>query len=165
MKKQLIIIHGTMGIGKSTVCERLNKVLPKSVWLDGDWCWMMDPWLFSDENKAMVIDNITHILNNFLANSEFEYIIFSWVIHYETIFNDILKPLSACDFGLHKLTLMCEPEALRERMKKAGREAQQIEASLNRLSLYETMDTIKIDTSYLSPSQVVQTMKSIIIPD
>ena len=30
MKKKLIIIHGTMGVGKTTVCEKLQARLKKS---------------------------------------------------------------------------------------------------------------------------------------
>jgi broad-specificity NMP kinase len=58
--KELIIINGTMGIGKSVTCKELNRKLDKSVWLDGDWCWMMNPFIVNDENKQMVEDNIMH---------------------------------------------------------------------------------------------------------
>lgn len=63
--KNLIIINGTMGVGKSTVCKELNKRLIRSVWLDGDWCWMMNPWVVNDENKKMVVQNINFLLRNF----------------------------------------------------------------------------------------------------
>lgn len=66
-------------------------MLINSVWLDGDWCWMMNPFTVSDENKNMVINNITHLLRSFLTNSSFQYVIFNWVIHYEDIFNLILR--------------------------------------------------------------------------
>ena len=37
--KTLYLIGGTMGVGKTTVCQLLKKKLPKNVFLDGDWCW------------------------------------------------------------------------------------------------------------------------------
>ena len=37
--KKLYIIGGTMGVGKTTVCNILKKRLDMSVMLDGDWCW------------------------------------------------------------------------------------------------------------------------------
>lgn len=64
--KVLYLIGGTMGVGKTTVCRELNARLPNSVFLDGDWCWCMDPFRVNDETKAMVMDNICHLLNNFL---------------------------------------------------------------------------------------------------
>ena len=93
MNNKLVIINGTMGVGKTAVCRELNKNLHNSVWLDGDWCWMMNPFIVNDENKKMVINNITYLLRSFLTNSSLEYIIFNWVIHVEGIFNDILQPL------------------------------------------------------------------------
>ena len=36
--KRLILIGGSMGVGKTTVCNELKLQLKKSVFLDGDWC-------------------------------------------------------------------------------------------------------------------------------
>lgn len=55
-----------MGIGKTTVCQHLKKELTNSVFLDGDWCWDASPFQVTDETKGMVLDNITHVLNNFI---------------------------------------------------------------------------------------------------
>lgn len=66
--KKLIIINGTMGVGKTTISKEVHKSLDKSVWLNGDWCWMMNPWVFSEENIRMVMDNITYLLRNYLTN-------------------------------------------------------------------------------------------------
>ncbi|SFS41366.1 AAA family ATPase [Paenibacillus sp. 453mf] len=79
--KKLIIINGTMGVGKTTISKEVHKSLDKSVWLDGDWCWMMNPWVFSEENIRMVMDNVTYLLRNYLTNSTFDYVILSWVLH------------------------------------------------------------------------------------
>lgn len=74
---KLIIINGVMGVGKSVTSKALNQALSKSVWLDGDWCWMMDPFVVNDITKEMVIDNITYQLNNFINSKQFEHIIFN----------------------------------------------------------------------------------------
>ena len=42
--KKVIFISGTMGSGKSTVSRLCSEQLTRSVWLDGDWCWMMHPF-------------------------------------------------------------------------------------------------------------------------
>ena len=79
--KNLIFINGTMGAGKSSVCAELLKMLPNAVYLDGDWCWNMHPFIVTDETKAMVVQNITHLLQNFLNCSEVKNVIFCWVMH------------------------------------------------------------------------------------
>ena len=35
--KKLTMINGTMGVGKSTVCNKLLNMLSPSAYLDGDW--------------------------------------------------------------------------------------------------------------------------------
>ena len=77
--KNLYLIGGAMGVGKTTVCRRLKKDLPNSVFLDGDWCWDADPFLITEETKAMVMDNICFLLNNFLRCSAYENIIEEYV--------------------------------------------------------------------------------------
>ena len=58
MKKKLFIVTGAMGVGKNTTCKELSKKLQNSVWLDGDWCWIINPFVVNEENKRMVINNI-----------------------------------------------------------------------------------------------------------
>ena len=36
--KKLIIINRTMGVGKTTTCLELQKLMPKNMFLYGDWC-------------------------------------------------------------------------------------------------------------------------------
>ncbi len=36
MTKTLYLIGGPMGVGKTAVCRKLNRLLPASVMLDGD---------------------------------------------------------------------------------------------------------------------------------
>ena len=74
--KKLILVGGTMGVGKSSVCRALHQRLTPSVWLDGDWCWNLNPFEVTEETKAMAMDNIAHLLGSFLRCSQTEYVIF-----------------------------------------------------------------------------------------
>jgi adenylate kinase family enzyme len=155
--KKLIIINGTMGVGKSTVCNILLDSLKPSVYLDGDWCWNMNPFVVSEENIKMVINNITHLLNSYLNNSGYEYIIFCWVIPQENIFEQLLEPLNNCDFELYKISLICSETALKSRLEidvqNGIRKVDVIDRSVQRLELYNNMHTIKIDVSDVDPKQ------------
>jgi Predicted nucleotide kinase (related to CMP and AMP kinases) len=165
--KKLIIINGTMGVGKSTVSKKLKMMLSPSVFLDGDWCWDLNPFTVTEENKDMVTSNIDFLLRSFLSNSGIEYVIFCWVIHEEDIFTQILEPLRELDFELFKITLTCSENALRERLSKdvaAGiRENDILERSTERLPLYENMDTIKIDVSELSAESAAKRIYEIVV--
>jgi hypothetical protein len=158
--KRLIFINGTMGVGKTAVCGALLHTLDRSVFLDGDWCWMMDPFVVTDETKRMVQDNITHLLCGFLACSEYENVIFCWVMQYESIMDELLSKLEGSEFTLCKFTLMISEQALAQRIGKDIenhiRTADVLERSLQRLPLYEKMDTVKIDVSGVTAQQAAE---------
>lgn len=163
--KKLIIVSGTMGVGKTTVSEIVSDKLEPSVFLDGDWCWKMNPWVFSEENKNMVIDNITYLLNAYLSNSEFQYIIFCWVLHHEYIFEQILSRLNG-EFELHKISLICSKETLRSHFlmdaQKGIRSIDQVETSYSRMKLYQKLNTQKIDISNISAAQAAEHIVEIV---
>lgn len=158
--KRLILINGTMGIGKSSVCRELLQILTPGVYLDGDWCWNMNPFVVSEENKAMVERNITFLLKSFLKNSGYEYVVFCWVMHQEEIFQQILSPLCDCEFELHKFSLVCTEEALKKRIladvKNGVRTEDVLERSIPRLPLYRSMNTVKIDVSEISARRAAE---------
>ena len=165
--KKLIIVNGTMGVGKSAVSRQLLKILTPGVWLDGDWCWNMNPFVVSEENKAMVMDNIGYLLKSFLNNTGYEYVIFCWVIHREDIFDQLLMRLQGLEFELHKISLICSEQVLTSRLQNdaaAGiREQDVIERSLPRLALYRDMDTQKIDVSDITAEQAAKKIKQLVL--
>ncbi|MNC13364.1 Shikimate kinase [compost metagenome] len=160
--KKLIIINGAPGVGKTTVSKELYKSLHKSVWLDGDWCWMMNPWVVTEENIKMVESNITYLLRNYVSNSTFDYIIFNWVLHREEIMLRLLEGIHDLQYELTTITLTCTNESLRERMLLDNRTQEQIETSCNKLKLYEEMKTYKIDTTNMSSIEAVIKIKELI---
>lgn len=155
-----------MGIGKTATSRELNKRLNNSVWLDGDWCWMMNPFTVNDENKNMVINNIAYLLRSFLTNSSYEYVIFNWVIHTEDIFNLVLQPLGNLEFEVIKISLICSEETLRKRIvndiQLNLRNGDELSMSLERLELYKNMNTVKIDTTDISITETVDKIIEII---
>lgn len=56
--KELYLIGGAMGVGKTAVGQQLKRSLPNSVFLDEDWCWDADPFRVTEETTAMVLENI-----------------------------------------------------------------------------------------------------------
>ena len=159
--KKLIIINGTMGVGKSTVSDLLLKETENSI-SDSDRCWNMNPFTVNEENIEMVLKNIIFLLRSFLNNSNFQYIIFCWVIHKEEILENILNEIKDLDFELYKFTLLCNETELEKRIAgdvKAGkRKKEQINESISRLKLYKNMNTDKIDVTNKTPKE---TMKEI----
>lgn len=154
--KKLILVSGTMGVGKTTACRMLYKMAPRTAWLDGDWCWLMNPWNLCDENKAMVMSNITFMLGAYLSNSTLDNIVFSWVMHRKEIIDELLGRISGHGFELHLFALVCSPAELSSRMEEDERDAENIKASIERLPLYRGMGWEVIDTTHMGPKDVAR---------
>lgn len=166
--KQLYLIAGTMGAGKTTVCQALKQKLANSVFLDGDWCWDMHPFQVTDETKEMVLQNICFLLNNFLGCSAFEHVIFCWVMHEQAILDEILSRLSLENCTVHAAALVCSEDALRQRLQKdidAGlRQPDVLERSLTRLPLYDKLAVRKIDVSEKSAEEIARALAKLSAP-
>lgn len=158
--KNLIIVGGTAGVGKTATCRELQRILPQNVFLDGDWCWDMRPFVVTEETKAMVESNIAHLLNGFLACSEFENIIFCWVLHYQYILDNLINALSLNGCTTHCFSLVCTEQALVARLNRdiaAGKRDSDITGrSVAAIPLYDELNTVKIDVSTISPADAAR---------
>ena len=160
MAKTLYLIGGPMGVGKTVVCRELNRMLPASVMLDGDWCWCADPFQVTPETKRMVLDNICHLLGNFLRCSTYENVILCWVMHKRAIIDELLGrlPIEECGAKVRVVSLVAREDELRRRIEgdvRAGlRDAEAVARSLSYLPRYRNLDTELIDTTGLTPHEV-----------
>ena len=158
--KNVYIVGGTMGVGKTTVCTLLKQKLDSAVFLDGDWCWDSDPFQVTDETKEMVIENICYLLNNFIRCSAYENIIFCWIMHKQSIIDAILSQLSLCECNVKAISLICNAVVLTQRLQNdinsGQRQMNIIERSLSRIPLYDSLNTIKIDVSSITPDEAAR---------
>lgn len=158
--KKLYLIGGPMGVGKTTVCQALKRLLPNSVFLDGDWCWDASPFQVTEETKIMVMDNICHTLNNFLACSAYENVIFGWVMDHQSILDEVKSGLALSGVEVKAVSLICTPMQLEERLNmdvaRGLRAPDVVTRSLARLPLYDALDTRKVDTTGQTVAEVVQ---------
>lgn len=166
--QNLIFINGTMGVGKSAVCRELKKILPDNVFLEGDHCWDMTPFIVNETTCRMVLGNICALLNGFLKSGMFENILFCWVMHERGIIDEILSQLSG-DFRFHLITLTCSEQELLRRLHgdiAAGlRDQDVIARSLERAAHYKNMDSVCIDTTNLSPLSTAERIFSLLYKD
>lgn len=149
-----------MGVGKTAVSQELKKRLPNSVFLDGDWCWDADPFTVTEETKAMVLENIVFLLNQYIQCSAYENIIFCWVMHHQDIIDDLLSRINTKGCLVHTVSLLCSPETLAVRLGKdvvAGiRQPDVIKRSIERIPLYAMLDTLKIRTDGMTIEEVAE---------
>lgn len=120
----------------------------------------MHPFQITVETKAMVLDNICYLLNNFIRCSVYENIIFGWVMHEQTIIDEILSRIESGECGVKNISLICETDALIRRLQadvdKGLRQGDVIARSVTRLPLYRELKTIKIDVSKITAEQTAE---------
>lgn len=158
--KNLYMIGGTMGVGKTTACKLLKRRLDNAVFLDGDWCWDADPFQVTEETKALVLDNISHMLNNFIHCTAYQNIIFCWVMHEQEIIDSILSQLETRECNVRTISLICNSDALTERLQKdidrGVRQPGDMARSMDRLPMYQKLRTVKLDVSNLTPEEAAE---------
>ena len=163
--KTLYLIGGTMGIGKTTIAQKLKKQLDNSIFLDGDWCWDADPFQVTEETKAMVLKNICFLLNQFLHCSAYENIIFCWVMHEQAIIDYILDNVDTADCDVKTVSLICDEKTLRSRLQQdidGGKRTEDILGrSIARLPLYMELDTVKVCTDNKSTDEIASEIAGI----
>lgn len=167
-KKKCILISGTMGVGKTTVCKELMKLLPQSVFLDGDWCWYSHPFTVTDATKKVVMENIGFMLQNFLRCPDYQNILFCWVMDHQEIIDEVLERISPAleDTSVYSISLITSEQALTKHLQKdidSGlRSPDVLQRSLQRLPLYQQLSTQKLDISNLNAQQAAQKLLNII---
>ena len=163
--KNLYIIGGTMGVGKTAVSQQLKSDLSNSVFLDGDWCWDANPFQVTNETKAMVTDNICYLLNNFLHCSAYENVIFCWVMHQQSIIDSILEKLDTQNCEVKCISLIADEASLHKRLttdvERGIRAEDVIERSVARIPMYQTLNTIKIYTNEKTVAMIANEIKQL----
>ena len=160
MKKQkLIILSGSPCVGKSAAGDLLFQMYENAAYLDGDWCWCVNPFRLDAPRLREGDKAMSAVLSNYLRLG-FDYVVFSSVVlMYENIRQGILKNIPETGYEAIGFTLTCTEENLRQRHKKRG---DQNECSLEWLRLPHYPGDYVIHTDGKTPRQVAAEMKGII---
>ena len=120
---------------------------------------MMHPFQVSDQTKAMVLNNMTYLLNQVLAQPDFGYILFSWVMDDPETVRSILNRLLG-EFTFNHFTLSPSPAQLRCQLQsdidRGLRTPECFERSLARLPHYDDIDSEKIETTGREPQSIAR---------
>ncbi len=114
------------------------------------WGLVLDdrvPFQVQDQTKAMVMDNIVYLLNQFLAQACFDHVLFSWVMDQPETVQQIYNRLQG-NFTFYHFTLLPSSTQLRRQLQqdidRGLRTADCIPQSLSRLTHYDQIESEKI---------------------
>ena len=165
--KKLIFICGASGIGKSTACAALYRKLNRSALVDSDYCRMIHPFEFTDEQKRIVEDNMATMLINYLGCSTIDTVIFLYGFHgpRKQIFNNIMARISntGIPHSYLPIILECEYEENIKRAYKDGRDEYRIQYGLdNSRDIYKQYDYARLDITHLTINETVDELMKMI---
>lgn len=161
-KKKLVMIAGPAGVGKTAVCKELFGRISGSAWLDADWCWMVNPYPGkTDEQKLYAEKAFGYILDGYFADVNTHTVLFSWLMHADSMFGRVTTQISHSDYQLIKVALVCDDDEYRRRMIADNRRAQQIDTR-DSMEKYLALSAEIIDTTHLSISETADRILALI---
>jgi len=160
--KKLILLSGSPCVGKTTVGQYLFEQYSNSAYLDGDWCWCVNPFSVEDKRLRNGDKSMSFVLSNYLQ-SEFEYVFFTSVVLTDCeIRENILKDITADDYEVLGFTLTCSEETLVKRHDERGDEG---DTNFFWLHLPPYPTDIVIHTDNKSVPEIAREMKRYIDKD
>ena len=157
--KQLIVLIGPNGVGKSTTAEALLKQKEKTAYVDSDWCRVMNPFTLTEKTKQTVINNIYCLLRNYLMCDDIETVVFPYSWHgdrkeiYDTVINRLKQ--DKVQFEEKIYILKCSREENEKRARKDGRDESRIKRGIEMTFLfYDEFEYPYIETTDMTPEQV-----------
>ena len=113
----LIIINGAPGMGKTTTCEELAKILPRNVYLDCDCFMWANPYTQTEETERIRYENISFVTNNYLSCTEYDNVIINWVFANQNAIDKILAKLNLANVKVQTFSLTCRFDIWKLRME------------------------------------------------
>ena len=156
---KVMILNGPMGVGKTTVGRYIADQNPGTAFIDGDWCMDLHPFVGSRETKAMAVDNILHMIRNYMNCSACRMVVLVWLMDDPWVIRSITEGLDGLHAEVKNVTLVCDRENLIRRWNGdrncEWRTEDWLNVSLKSLPGFSSMDSV-IDTSGLSADRVAE---------
>ena len=154
---KVIIINGPMGVGKTATAKFIAEKNPGTAFIDGDWCMDIHPFVGNRETKAMAVDNILHMIQNYQKCTACRMVVLAWLMDDPWALQSIMDGLAALQAEIKSVTLICDRETLIWRWENDRncdwRTDQWLDISLASLPYFAAMENA-IETGTLSVSQV-----------
>jgi broad-specificity NMP kinase len=126
----IIIINGSLGVGKSSVADQLHCKFEKSVHLDGDCIGDVHPFEIYDDARIGYLYRTLELLVGFHQKNGYHNFVINYVFESSESLQELLNLLRQLDPVIHTYWLTCDETEQAERIRNRRREELQWE--LNR---------------------------------
>jgi deoxyadenosine/deoxycytidine kinase len=128
----IIIINGSVGVGKSSVSEQLHWKFDKSVNLDGDHIGYVHPFEIYDDARISHLYRTFELLISFHQKNGYHNFVINYVFESPESLQELLDLLRPLDSSTHSYWLTCNAEEQERRIRKRQRD--QIEWEMKRFT-------------------------------
>lgn len=168
MSTKLIVIIGPNGVGKTTTASEFRHRTPNSAYVDAEWCRCINPFTpLTEATKELVTSNIFCLLRNSLMCPDIHTVVFPYSLHggRKEIFDSVIQRLhkESLVFELKMVILKCAYEENVRRARADKRDEERVQRGMKQtFSFYDDYEYPMIDTTHMSPEQVVEQIKLIL---
>lgn len=157
----IIIINGSVGVGKTTVAEQLHWKFDKSIHLDGDCIGNVHPFEIYDERRIDHLYRTLELLIGFHQKNDYHNFVINYVFESPESLEQLLARLRPLDPDTHVYWLTCEESEQATRIR--GRQSDDHDWELNRFVELHRIQReaarqgfigIEVDTTHLTSAEV-----------
>ncbi|MGI9328080.1 MAG: AAA family ATPase [Pseudomonadales bacterium] len=153
---KVILLGGPTGVGKSTTLKLLENRLPKSAVLDADDVWRISDDLAVNGTRRLALSNVINVMQGYFE-AGCDLVILTWVFARPQLYEPVIAGIQNSADSAHQVYLIASPDSLKQRL--SGRQdSHKLEYALSRLELIQNLPFPKIDTTHLSPTEVVDAL-------
>ena len=159
----IIIINGSLGVGKSSVAEELHYKFDKSVHLDGDSIGDVHPFEIYDEARIHHLYRTLELLIGFHQKNGYPNFVINYVFESPQSLQELLNLLRPLDPSIHTYWLTCDEEEQARRIQNRRREELQWELNrfvelqrIQRQAAHQGFIGQEVDTTRLTPKEAAE---------
>jgi chloramphenicol 3-O-phosphotransferase len=159
----IIIINGSLGVGKTSVSEELHHKFEKSVHLDGDNIGNVHPFEIYDDARIEHLYRTLQLLVGFHQKYGYQNFVINYVFESSGSLRNLLDLLRPFDAHIYTYWLTCDPKEQEKRILRRQRSG--LDWELNRFVELQQIQAraaqdgfigIEVDTSALSSAEVAE---------
>ncbi|MBQ5312407.1 MAG: AAA family ATPase [Oscillospiraceae bacterium] len=159
---KVIVINGPMGAGKTATGKYIAEHNAGTAFIDGDMCMDIYPFVGNSETRAMAVDNILHMANNYRKCSVCNMIVIVWLMDDKEIYRTLTDGLEGMGLDIKSVTLVCSKEELERRWKNdrecGWRTDEWLDVSIRSLPYFMSLDNV-IVTDGMSIEEVAEKLQ------
>ena len=114
----IIIINGSVGVGKTAVSWKIKRLLYHSVMLDGHYLGAVNPFDLHSNERILHLYKTMACLVKFHQQNGFKHFIVNYVFESEDQLNLLIAELARFDETIYCCLLYCEEEQQKQRIEK-----------------------------------------------